>query len=35
MGSSYLFTSEYQQEHMELTFNSSEGNYLIGFTFKF
>jgi len=35
IGSSYLFTTEYQQEHMELTFNSFNGNYLIGFNFKF
>ena len=35
IGSSYLFTTEYQKEHMELTFNSQEGDYLIGFTYKF
>ena len=35
VGSSYLFTTPYQQEHMELTFNNSDGNYLIGFKFKF
>lgn len=35
IGSSYLFTSEYQKEHMELTFNSQDDNYLIGFTYKF
>ena len=35
VGSSYLFTTEYQKEHMELTFNSQEGSYLLGFTYKF
>ena len=35
IGSSYIFTSEYQKEHMELTFNSQEGNYLLGFAYKF
>jgi len=34
IGSTYLFTSEYQREHMELTFNSFNGNYLLGFNFK-
>ena len=35
IGSTYLFTSEYQREHMELTFNSFDRNYLLGFNFKF
>ena len=35
LGSNFIFTTEYQQEHMELTFNSSEGNYIIGFKYKF
>lgn len=35
IGSSYLFTTEYQKEHMELTFNSQENSYLVGFTYKF
>ena len=35
VGSSYLLTTPYQQEHMELTFNSGNGNYLLGFKFKF
>lgn len=35
IGSTYLFTKPYQQEHMELTFNSNNGNYLIGFNYKF
>ncbi len=35
IGSTYLFTTPYQQEHMELTFNSSNDSYLLGFTYKF
>lgn len=35
VGSSFLFTTEYQKEHMEITFNSSENNYLLGFMYKF
>lgn len=35
IGSSYLFTTEYQKEHMELTFDSFDGNYLLGINFKF
>ncbi len=35
IGSSYIFTTEYQKEHMELTFNSQEGKYLLGFAYKF
>jgi len=35
IGSSYLFTTEYQKEHMEITFNSQQDNYLIGFNYKF
>ena len=35
IGSSYLFTTEYQREHMQLTFNSQEGSYLLGFNYKF
>lgn len=35
IGSSYLFTTPYQQEHMELTFNGGKGNYLLGFKYKF
>ena len=34
IGSTYLFTTPYQQEHMELTFSSGEGNYLLGFNYK-
>ena len=35
LGSNLLFTTEYQQEHMQLTFSSSDGSYLLGYTFKF
>jgi membrane-associated phospholipid phosphatase len=35
IGSTYLFTTPYQQEHMELTFNGGSGNYLVGFKYKF
>ncbi len=35
VGSSLIFTTPYQQEHMELTFNKSNGTYLLGFNFKF
>lgn len=35
VGSSYLFTTPYQKEHFELSFNSTEKNYLIGFKYKF
>ncbi len=35
LGSTLLFTTEYQQEHMELTYSNFEGNHLIGFTLKF
>jgi len=35
IGSTYLFTTPFQQEHMEFTFNSYDRNYLLGFTYKF
>ena len=35
LGSNLLFTKEYQQKHMELTFNKEDGGYLLGFTYKF
>jgi len=35
IGSTYLFTTPYQQEHMELTFNSYENNFMLGFKYKF
>lgn len=35
VGSTYLFTTPYQKEHFELSFNGSENKYLIGFNYKF
>lgn len=35
IGSTLIFTTEYQQEHMELTFDTSEGNYLLGLKYRF
>ena len=35
VGSTYLFTTAYQKEHIELTFNSSDDNFLLGFKYKF
>ncbi|RKS50526.1 PAP2 superfamily protein [Gillisia mitskevichiae] len=35
IGSTYLFTTPYQQEHMELTMSSGKGEYLLGFIYKF
>lgn len=35
IGSTYLFTTPYQQDHYELTFKSGGGDYLLGFTYKF
>ncbi len=35
LGSNLLFTTEYQQEHMELTYTNFEGNHMVGFKFKF
>lgn len=35
IGSSYIFTTPYQQDHFELSFNSSEGDYLVGIKYKF
>lgn len=35
IGSTLIFTTEYQQEHMELTFNTKGGDYLMGFTYTF
>lgn len=35
VGSTYLFTTPYQKEHYELTFNSGDGNYLVGLKYKF
>ena len=35
VGSTYLFTTPYQKKHMELTYSNQDGNYLIGFRYKF
>ncbi len=35
IGSSFLFTTPYQREHMQLTFSSSDEEYLLGFVYKF
>jgi membrane-associated phospholipid phosphatase len=35
LGSNLLFTTEYQQEHMELTYSSDGENYMLGFKYKF
>ena len=35
LGSNLLFTTDYAEEHMELTFSSGNGQYLIGYRYKF
>ncbi|MGJ8744961.1 phosphatase PAP2 family protein [Polaribacter sp.] len=35
LGSNLLFTSEYKQKHMELTFNTRNNEYLLGFNYNF
>jgi membrane-associated phospholipid phosphatase len=35
IGSSFLFTTPYQREHMQLSFKSSEDEFLLGFIYKF
>jgi membrane-associated phospholipid phosphatase len=35
VGSTYLFTTPYQKDHYKISFKSGNGNYLIGFTYKF
>ena len=35
IGSTYLFTTPYQKEHMELSFGKTNDTYLVGFKFKF
>jgi membrane-associated phospholipid phosphatase len=35
IGSSFIFTTPYQQENMQLTFSSSDDQYLLGFTYRF
>lgn len=35
IGSTYLFTTPYMEEHMELSFKSGGGDYLVGVKYKF
>lgn len=35
IGSTYLFTTPYQQKHMELTFSGGQGDYLLGLKYRF
>lgn len=35
LGVNLILTTEYQQEHMEITFNSQDGEYMLGFTYTF
>ncbi|MCL6294070.1 phosphatase PAP2 family protein [Jejuia spongiicola] len=35
IGSTYLFTSEYQKERFQLSFSSENNSYQVGLTFKF
>ncbi len=35
VGSTYLFTTEYQKEHFELSFSSANNSYQVGLIFKF
>ncbi|MGB7841412.1 MAG: phosphatase PAP2 family protein [Salinimicrobium sp.] len=35
IGSSFIFTTPYQQEHMQLTFSSDRDQYQLGFVFNF
>jgi len=35
IGSTLIFTTPYQQEHMELSFSGERGKYLLGFNYKF
>jgi membrane-associated phospholipid phosphatase len=35
IGSNYLFTTPYQREHMELSYNGGNGTYSLGFKYKF
>jgi len=35
VGSTYLFTTLYQKEHLELTLSNDENSYLLGFKYKF
>ena len=35
IGSTYLFTTPFQRRHYDLSFKSGEGEYLVGFKYKF
>ncbi|MFI8379254.1 hypothetical protein [Leeuwenhoekiella sp. NPDC079379] len=35
LGINLLFTTEYQQQHMKLSYSNFEGNHQEGFTYKF
>lgn len=35
IGSTYIFTTPYEREHFELSFESGGGDYLVGITYKF
>lgn len=35
IGSTLIFTTPYQQEHMQLTFSGEKGKYLLGFNYRF
>lgn len=35
LGSNLLFTTEYQQKHMTLTYSNNKGDQMIGFIYKF
>jgi hypothetical protein len=35
IGSSFIFTSPYQRENMQLTFSSGNDQYLLGFVYRF
>lgn len=35
VGSTYLFTTPYQQDHYELSFKSGNGEYMLGLRYKF
>ena len=35
VGSTFLFTTPYEREHMQLTFNSSDDAYMLGFKYIF
>lgn len=35
VGSTYLFTTPYEKDHLELSFNSTDHNYLLGLKYNF